>query len=233
MASSEISSSWMPSQAEVGVTRVEANGMTSVEQAFARARRGDGESLAQLLDGLRGFVQAIAQGELDPLLWAKFGPSDIVQDTFVRAHQAADQFRGVSEAELQAWLGQIARRRCWDLRQEHVAAAKRDVRREIPWDECGAAAGRLASHPKCDKTPSVQASHCEETERLMRALAALPPDMQEVVVLRNWEGLRFEQVGQRLNRSADAARRLFARAVDRLAKELEAAHETVSRSRAD
>ena len=84
-----------------------------------------------------------------------------------------------------------------------------------------------------DESPSKQASDCEETERLLRALACLPPAMREVIVLRNWEGLRFEEVGQRLNRSAEAARQLFARAVDRLSRELESAHESARRSCAD
>jgi RNA polymerase sigma-70 factor (ECF subfamily) len=54
---------------------------------------------------------------------------------------------------------------------------------------------------------------------LRAAIERLPADYRRVMELRYTEGLSFEEVGRRLGRSADAARMLWARAVDRLRQE--------------
>jgi RNA polymerase sigma-70 factor (ECF subfamily) len=56
-----------------------------------------------------------------------------------------------------------------------------------------------------------------ETElRVTVALAGLPPDYQEVVVLRNFERLPFNDVAQRMGRSRPAAQMLWMRAIREL-----------------
>jgi RNA polymerase sigma-70 factor (ECF subfamily) len=49
-------------------------------------------------------------------------------------------------------------------------------------------------------------------------LAQLPADYREVIILRHLEGLAFEEVARRLDRSAGAVRILWLRALDRLRK---------------
>jgi RNA polymerase sigma-70 factor, ECF subfamily len=44
----------------------------------------------------------------------------------------------------------------------------------------------------------------------------LPPDDQAVVLLRHFDCLSFEEIGRRLDRSPDAARKLWGRAIVRL-----------------
>ena len=60
----------------------------------------------------------------------------------------------------------------------------------------------------------------EQLGRLQAAIGRLPDDYRQVIALRYQEGLAFEEVGRRLGRSTDAARMLWARAVDRLKQEL-------------
>ena len=47
-------------------------------------------------------------------------------------------------------------------------------------------------------------------------LAGLPADYRAVIVWHHRDGLAFDEIGRRLGRSADAARRLWSRAIDRL-----------------
>ena len=61
----------------------------------------------------------------------------------------------------------------------------------------------------------------EALEALDQALARLPPEYREVILLRHREELPFAEIGRRMNRSADAARMLWSRAFNRLAEELD------------
>jgi RNA polymerase sigma-70 factor (ECF subfamily) len=69
-------------------------------------------------------------------------------------------------------------------------------------------------------TPSVQIIADEQLDRLNRAIGRLPGDYQQVMALRYQQHLSFEDVGRRMGRSADAARMLWARALERLKSEL-------------
>jgi RNA polymerase sigma-70 factor (ECF subfamily) len=58
----------------------------------------------------------------------------------------------------------------------------------------------------------------EQQARLERALDALKPAHREVILLRKYEDLSFEEIGGRLGRSADACRMLLARAMAALTR---------------
>jgi RNA polymerase sigma-70 factor, ECF subfamily len=60
-------------------------------------------SLAQYRDYLR----SLARARFDPRLQGELDPSDVVQETLLKAHKAIDGFRGQSETELVAWLKTI------------------------------------------------------------------------------------------------------------------------------
>src|SRR2546426_51870 len=83
-----------------------------------------------------------------------------------------------------------------------------------------AADGPAAVHPSHiaapGPSPSVQIVSDEQVRRVSEAIDHLPDDYRAVMALRYHDGLAFEEIGRRLGRSSDAARMLWARAVDRL-----------------
>ncbi len=187
--------------------------------------------LGPLLDGFRDYLLAIAGDELSPELRARFGPSDLVQDTFVQAKRAWHDFRGQSEAELRLWLRKILVRQCRDVRKAHLETYKRNPlrTRTVGSDALAARSDRAPAFD--ENTPSRYAIADEEANQVMEALNRLPEILQVVVWMRNWEALAFDEIGRRLNRSPDAARKLFVRAVDRLARELDTGHGSPHRPR--
>ena len=140
-------------------------------------------------------------------------PSDIVQEPFLRAARQFQTYRGDSEAELLAWLRRILARTIINAHAHHVHSRKRDVRRDRPlrlttaaldessrWiDSALAAAG---------PSPSGAAMERETSALVADRLAELPPSYREVILLRNLEGLSFDEVAQRMGKTSPAVRQL-------------------------
>lgn len=178
-----------------------------VREWLESARDGSKTSLGHLLETCRNYLLLIANESLDQDLRGKVSPSDLVQDTFLRAQDHWSDFQGGSEDELLAWLRQILVNRARDARRD-FNAQKRDVDREGP--------ERPSQLPDKTKTPSAVAMDQEQQAAMQRALAQLPEDYRRVVVMRNWERRSFKEIGAELGRSPEAARKLWARAVEKL-----------------
>ena len=69
--------------------------------------------------------------------------------------------------------------------------------------------------------PRTQVSASEEALDIDLALGKLSDVYQQVLRLRYWEDLTFDGIGQELGRTADAARKLWYRAIERLGEELD------------
>ena len=65
-------------------------------------------------------------------------------------------------------------------------------------------------------TPSSEAVASENRKALKVAFASLSPQQQEIIRLRNFERKSFVEIGQQTDRSTDAARKYWARAVEAL-----------------
>jgi RNA polymerase sigma-70 factor (ECF subfamily) len=163
----------------------------------------------------------LATTQIEKRLAARVSPSDIVQETMLKAHKNFGQFEGSSEKELLAWLRQILIHSLARFVEQYMLAAKRDIRREISIDHSPHAEGdnlppRRADLPADGLSPSGIVQQREETRLLAQRLAELPEDYREVLVLRNIQGLSFEEASARLGRSVGATRMLWLRALEKL-----------------
>jgi RNA polymerase sigma-70 factor (ECF subfamily) len=70
------------------------------------------------------------------------------------------------------------------------------------------------------ESPSGCASRREDEIRIADTLAQLPGDYRDVIVLRNIEGLSFDEVAARMGRSTGAVRMLWLRALKKMRDEL-------------
>lgn len=191
------------------------------ERLIDRARQGSKSCLGALLQQYRNYLAILAATQIERRLQPRVSPSDVVQETMLRAHEHFAQFRGNTEQELLAWLRKILVNNLATFVEQHVLAARRDVRREVSLDCLGAALERstiqlAALVPAPGNTPSAAVQRREEAVELANRLAQLPEDYREVLVLRNLQGLAFEEVAERIGRSVGAARMLWLRAIEKL-----------------
>jgi RNA polymerase sigma-70 factor (ECF subfamily) len=190
-----------------------------IANQLGAARAGSAEALGGLLEDCRRYLLRVANRRIDPALRAKGGASDVVQQTFLEAHQAFARFQGSSEKELLAWLRQLLLNHLANFHRLYRGTDKRQVSRETPAEQGGPSTeGSLAGDAS---SPSRQAMRQEECEALTRALERLPEEQRRVIVLRHQEQYSFEEIGRCMNRSASGARLLWTRALDQLHKELD------------
>jgi RNA polymerase sigma-70 factor (ECF subfamily) len=213
----------MPSRGTEGAAGAQAarSGHANVPVLIDRARHGSASSIGRLLQLYRNYLLVLAATHVEKRLQPRLSPSDVVQETMLRAHANFAQFRGSSEPELVAWLRQILVNNLAKFVEQHVLAARRDVRREVSIERLGRALEKstvqlAALLPDESRTPSAAAQQREEAVLLADRLAALPPDYRDVLMLRNLQGLPFEVVAERMERSVSAARMLWLRAIEKL-----------------
>jgi RNA polymerase sigma-70 factor (ECF subfamily) len=166
-----------------------------------------GDRFAQALEDCRQFLLSVANAEMPGHLTPKGGASDIVQETLAAAYLVRDRFRGRTLAELRAWLKGILAHELATFRR-HYRASCRDARREVP---IGAADGPATATGPIDELLRV-----ERARAVAAAVARLPADAREVLVLRIELRLGFREIGDRLGRTEEAARKAFDRALHRL-----------------
>ena len=187
---------------------------------LAAAQGGSREALGQVLESFRVYLHLVADREMDPDLKAKGGASDLVQETFMEAQRDFAQFHGTSVEELRAWLRRLLLNNVSNFTRQYRQRAKREVAREVSLEAGGSSHERGAGMAADISSPSGEAVAREQAEALALAMDRLPPDYRLVLALRHEQQLTFEEIGQQMQRTANAARMLWLRAVERLQKDM-------------
>jgi RNA polymerase sigma-70 factor (ECF subfamily) len=193
-------------------------------QWLAEARAGSPEALGKALENCRKYLLLIAGRQLDGDLHRKGGASDLVQETFLEAHRDFGRFHGESEDELLAWLRQILLNNIANFTRRYRTTGKREVGREVALEPHDSAHVTGSIVPDPARTPTSEAVEREQAEALNQALERLPGEYRLAIVYRYIEGRSFDEIGALTGRSADAARKLWARAMQRLREEWESSH---------
>lgn len=191
-----------------------------VPQLLAQAQQGDQQQLGVLLQHYRNYLTILAATQFDARLRRRISPSDIVQEAFLGAYRDFPAFRGRSEHELLAWLRQILIHCLHHAYEAHIRAERRDVRRELSLEGVDHPLHRSAARLQealaaAGSSPSGQVERHERAVEVANILARLRPDYREVIVLRNLQGLSFDEVARQMGRNTGAARMLWLRAVEK------------------
>ena len=194
------------------------------ERRLTAARNGSADALGELLETCRQYLLLIANQELDADLKGKLGGSDLVQETMLEAQRDFRRFDGHSPEELRAWLKSILFNNLRNLMRFHCLVDRRAVGREVP---LMARADQFLQQKSAGnaQSPPEQMVAQERDAALHRALERLPETERQVIHWRNYDRFSFEEIGQRLGRSKEAARKVWTRALRQLQRKLGDSHE--------
>ncbi|OYT70087.1 MAG: hypothetical protein CFK52_11960 [Chloracidobacterium sp. CP2_5A] len=112
---------------------------------------------------------------------------DVCQETFLAAFHNLRSFRG--EAKFSSWLYRIALNACHSRQRRQSAE-------QVSLEEQAEARGFDPPDPAAGADEQVLRD--ERARLVRRALAALPPDMRQVIVMKEYEGLKFHEIADAL-----------------------------------
>lgn len=169
------------------------------------------------LEYFREYLRLLAQLQIPAKLRSKLDPSDVVQITLLKAHQAEAEFRGHTRGERAAWLRQILARTLANALRDH-ARAKRDVALERSLEESlHASSARLEAWliAKGD-SPSAATERNEQVLELARAMASLPELQRQALLMHYCQGLTLAEVSEGIGRTRPAVASLLRRGLKQL-----------------
>jgi RNA polymerase sigma-70 factor (ECF subfamily) len=159
---------------------------TSDEQIVERALAGDAEAFGEIVGRWERRIFALAYG----MLGREEEARDATQETFLAAFRNLRGFRG--EAKVSSWLHRIAVNQCI-TRQRRAR-----VRGETALEDETLHDGSSFSVPASD-SPAHEVESRQTTETVRRAVQALPAELRQVIVMKEFEELTFQQIAEALD----------------------------------
>ncbi len=169
----------------------------SDQSLMLAVRDGDVEKLGILFER----YHALLFNFLLRLTGSRHMSEDLVQEVFVRLLKYRHTYRG--ESQFTTWMFQIARN------------ARIDYFRKSPRDEVGIEE-ELRERVSLLPTPVEQAEQNEEIRIILDALAKLPEERREVLLMRGFMGLKFEEIADTLKCSVNTIKGRAFRAIREL-----------------
>lgn len=178
-----------------------------------RIRAGDKSALGILLERIRPYLHLLVRQRCKADVRDKLGDSDIVQEALLRitgglpvgTQPSGGKFQGAASGVFLAWTAKITNAVVVDLARRGKVRM-REKEREMVAAESGPADLRFA-------TPAHAAERAERAVRLAEALNRLPEYKRNVLLLRFFEQLPFEEISRRTGQTVVALRVLCYRAL--------------------
>lgn len=172
-----------------------------------RSQAGDLSAFNAFVEAYQGQVYNLCLRLLGDLAAAE----DATQEAFIAAYRHITRFRGGS---FRAWLLRIAANACYDELRRRRARPTQPIEEAID----------LAS-PGGSESPEVYVVRRELARHIQAGLATLPPDQRLAVILRDVQGLSYEEIAQVTSSSLGTVRSRLSRGRARLRDYLKAQRE--------
>ena len=182
------------------------------------------ERLEQAFAAFRDRLLSLARKRLNPILLRRFAYEDILQETYAAAVKRLSFFNADPEVPLYFKLRTILLQTIADVERRHLKAEGRDVYKEVDAD--GPADGENADLQGLDvvaadvTSPASRGDRDERHALLRNAIAALPENDRQIILLRHFDGMGNAEAAAALGIEPKAASIRHVRALERLQKKL-------------
>lgn len=179
-------------------------------ELVARVQRGDKRAFDLLvLKYQRKIMRLLSRMIRDP---AEI--EDVAQEAFIKAYRALPQFRG--DSAFYTWLYRIAIN---TARNWQVASGRRPATLNVIETEDGETFSQIDNLTD-NNTPESMATSREIVETVNAAINALPEDLRTAIVLREIEGMSYEDIAQSMACPIGTVRSRIFRAREAIAAQL-------------
>ena len=158
----------------------------SDEDLVEKAVAGEHDAFAEIVRRWERKIFALCFGMLGREDEAK----DAAQETFIAAYNNLSRFRG--EAKVSSWLHRIAVNQCLTTKRRSKTRAEEFFDHEDGSDERAFVAAPQHS-------PGRKAEAQERTNVVRQAVRALPTELREVVVMKEFEEMTFQEISETLD----------------------------------
>lgn len=195
------------------------------EELIVQAKDGDASAVNELMDRHRNSIRQLVRMRLDQKIQKRIDVSDVVQDVLVEANRRLQRYLENPVMPFHLWLRQIAKDRIIDAHRRHRVSAKRSVDREQQmlaprgYDQSSIQLASMLGDPKL--TPAAAALQKEMARKVEEAISKLEEKDCEIIIMRHYEHLSNQEIGQILGLTEPAASMRYLRAVRRLKKILQ------------
>ncbi len=181
----------------------------SDQKLVERVQKGDNGAFDLLvLKYQHKIVNLVMRYVRDPEL-----AQDITQEAFIKAYRALPRFRG--DSAFYTWMYRIA----VNTAKNHLAALRRRPM-DIELDMQDPEQYELHAKLKETDTPEGVTLSNELLEIVERAIAALPEDLQTAIILRELEGMSYEEIAQTMECPVGTVRSRIFRARDAISNKV-------------
>jgi RNA polymerase sigma-70 factor (ECF subfamily) len=148
------------------------------------AREGDGASFGELVQRwetrIYGFIRRHVRNSEEA--------RDLTQDTFTKAYQNLGRL--ADPTKFSSWLYKIALNEC------RMRFRRDKGTYQVPWEESRAESWRSE---RVEENPESQLETVQNIDRLKRAFRDLPVEQREVILMKEFQGLKFHEISEILN----------------------------------
>lgn len=183
------------------------------KELVERCRKGEDEAWRDLVDRFGQKVYSIAYH----FTLKREEAEELSQEVFLKVFENLQRYDG--SYPLTAWLVSLARNLCIDRYRRR----KREKSFRFVSDDA------VLPLLKSDDDPSAEALRKERTKMLFSALAEIPEDLAEILVLRDLDGLAYDEIGRALQLPDGTVKSRLFRARAEVARRIRERHEEKGR----